>query len=115
MIILRRRWGIGTAFRLKRSHERRAPADSWTVERLSSRGMRKSAPRVDVCLKQVAPGTALRWLKHRVEEFRPRSSQELNAKPRAWTPVVDARTGGTVPLPARGHQGVKAGWDGLSP
>src|SRR5437016_14374120 len=60
--------GVGVTIRLKRSYDPRAPADgrSILVERLGSRGRKKSAPKTGAWLKEVAPSTELpRWFAHR--------------------------------------------------
>ena len=95
--------------RLKRSYDPRALADGRRilVERLWPRGMKKSALEADAWLKEVAPSTELReWFGHRVErwdEFRRRYRKELNDKPDAWAPILDASRRGTVTLLYSAH------------
>jgi uncharacterized protein YeaO (DUF488 family) len=95
--------------RLKRAYDPRAREDGWRVlvERLWPRGMKKEALEADAWLKEVAPSTELRrWFGHRVErwhEFRRRYNKELNAKPDAWAPILDASRQGTVTLLYSAH------------
>jgi uncharacterized protein YeaO (DUF488 family) len=90
--------------RLKRTYDPPARADGRRilVERLWPRGMKKEALEADAWLKEVAPSTELRrWFGHRVErwnEFRRRYKKELNEKPDAWAPILDASRQGTVTL-----------------
>ena len=95
--------------RLKRTYDPPARADGRRilVERLWPRGMKKESLEADVWLKEVAPSTELRqWFGHRVErwnEFRRRYEKELNAKPEAWAPILDASRQGTVTLLYSAH------------
>ena len=77
------------------------------VERLWPRGVRKDALVLDVWLKDVAPSTALRrWFGHdpaRWREFRERYAAELEARPDAWAPIVQADRSGTVTLLYSSH------------
>jgi uncharacterized protein YeaO (DUF488 family) len=90
--------------RLKRAYDPPARADGRRilVERLWPRGMKKEALEADGWLKEVAPSTELRrWFDHRVErwnEFQRRYKKELNEKPDAWAPILDASRQGTVTL-----------------
>ena len=90
--------------RLKRTYDSPARADGRRVlvERLWPRGMKKEALAADAWLKEVAPSTELRrWFGHRVErwnEFQRRYKKELNEKPDAWAPILDASRKGTVTL-----------------
>jgi uncharacterized protein YeaO (DUF488 family) len=90
--------------RLKRTYDPPARADGRRilVERLWPRGMKKEALEADAWLKEVAPSTELRrWFDHRVErwnEFQRRYKKELNEKPDAWAPILDASRKGTVTL-----------------
>jgi uncharacterized protein YeaO (DUF488 family) len=72
------------------------------VERLWPRGLRKEALRLDRWLKEVAPSDELRrWFAHdpaRWDEFRRRYFAELDAKPEAWQPLLEAARGGPVTL-----------------
>jgi uncharacterized protein YeaO (DUF488 family) len=77
------------------------------VERLWPRGVRKDALALDGWLKDVAPTSALRrWFGHdpaRWEEFRRRYAAELDARPDAWAPLVQADRTGTVTLLFSAH------------
>lgn len=90
--------------RVKRAYEPRSRNDGQRilVERLWPRGMKKEALGADRWLKEVAPSTELRkWFGHRPErwqEFQRRYRKELDAKPDAWAPLLDASKKGTVTL-----------------
>lgn len=77
------------------------------VERLWPRGVRKDALMLDAWLKDVAPSTELRrWFGHdpaRWREFRERYAAELEARPDAWAPIVQADRSGTVTLLYSSH------------
>jgi uncharacterized protein YeaO (DUF488 family) len=77
------------------------------VERLWPRGVRKDALLLDAWLKDVAPSTALRrWFGHdpaRWQEFCARYAAELDARPEAWAPIVQADRSGTVTLLYSAH------------
>ena len=72
------------------------------VERLWPRGMKKDSLRMDGWLKDVAPSDELRrWFGHdpqRWEEFRRRYAAELDARPEAWRPLMEAAEQGDVTL-----------------
>jgi uncharacterized protein YeaO (DUF488 family) len=94
---------------LKRVYE---PVDTedgtrFLVERLWPRGVRKDALMLDAWLKDVAPSTELRrWFGHdpdRWQEFRRRYAAELEARPDAWAPIVQADRSGTVTLLYSSH------------
>ncbi|HEX5048832.1 MAG TPA: DUF488 family protein [Gammaproteobacteria bacterium] len=90
--------------RIKRAYERRARGDGRRilVERLWPRGMTKDSLHAHAWLREVAPSTDLRkWFGHRVErwpEFRRRYIEELDTKPDAWMPILDAARRGAVTL-----------------
>jgi uncharacterized protein YeaO (DUF488 family) len=90
--------------RLKRSYEPRVRTDGRRilVERLWPRGMKKEVLEADAWLKDVAPSAPLRqWFGHRTErweEFRRRYRKELDAKPEAWEPLLDASKKGRLTL-----------------
>ena len=77
------------------------------VERLWPRGVRKEAAALDAWLKEVAPSTTLRrWFGHdpaRWQEFCRRYAAELDARPDAWAPLVQADRSGTVTLLYSAH------------
>jgi uncharacterized protein YeaO (DUF488 family) len=95
--------------RIKRTYEPRARGDGRRilVERLWPRGMKKEDLHADAWMKDVAPSTELRqWFGHKVErweEFRRRYQRELNAKPDAWAPLLEASKQGTVTLLYSAH------------
>jgi uncharacterized protein YeaO (DUF488 family) len=72
------------------------------VERLWPRGMKKEALQMDGWLKDVAPsGELRRWFGHdpaRWEEFKQRYFAELDQKPEAWQPLLEAARKGDVTL-----------------
>ena len=94
---------------LKRVYEPVEEGDGtrFLVERLWPRGVRKDALVLDVWLKDVAPSTALRrWFGHdpaRWQAFRERYAAELEARPDAWAPIVQADQSGTVTLLYSSH------------
>jgi uncharacterized protein YeaO (DUF488 family) len=94
---------------LKRVYEPVEEGDGtrFLVERLWPRGVRKEALVLDAWLKDVAPSTELRrWFGHdpaRWQEFRERYAAELEARPDAWAPIVQADRSGTVTLLYSSH------------
>jgi uncharacterized protein YeaO (DUF488 family) len=90
--------------RVKRVYEPPAADDGrrFLVDRLWPRGARKEALRLDGWLKDVAPGDKLRrWFGHdaaRWPEFRDRYFAELDARPVAVRPLLDAAKRGPVTL-----------------
>lgn len=72
------------------------------VDRLWPRGMKKEALRLDGWLKDVAPSDELRrWFGHdpaRWDEFQRRYFDELDRRPDAWRPLVEAARRGDVTL-----------------
>jgi uncharacterized protein YeaO (DUF488 family) len=72
------------------------------VDRVWPRGVRKEELHLDGWLKDVAPSTELRrWFGHepsRWEEFRRRYTEELEAHPHAWRPLLEALAVGDVVL-----------------
>lgn len=95
--------------RVKRVYEEAQESDGkrFLVERLWPRGMKKEALAMEGWLKDVAPTTELRqWFGHdpaRWEEFRTRYGKELEEKPDAWKPLLEAARGGTVTLLFSSH------------
>jgi len=77
------------------------------VERLWPRGMRKESLHMDAWLKDVAPSDALRrWFGHdpaKWIEFRERYFAELDGKPDAIQPIVEAARRGNVTLLYSAH------------
>jgi uncharacterized protein YeaO (DUF488 family) len=94
---------------LKRVYEPVEEGDGtrFLVERLWPRGVRKDALVLDAWLKDAAPSTELRrWFGHdpaRWREFRERYAAELEARPDAWAPIVQADRAGTVTLLYSSH------------
>jgi uncharacterized protein YeaO (DUF488 family) len=89
---------------LKRVYDRPEPTDGsrFLVERLWPRGMKKATLHMALWLKEVAPSAALRrWFGHdpaKWEDFRHRYFAELDSKPEAWQPIVEATHRGNVTL-----------------
>lgn len=90
--------------KVKRVYASPAPDDGqrFLVDRLWPRGVKKEALQLDGWLKDVAPSDALRkWFGHdpaKWEEFQERYFAELEAKPEAWRPLLEAARQGTVTL-----------------
>ncbi len=93
-----------TSIKLSRVYDSQPLVDgkAFLVERLWPRGVRKDALTMDGWLRDVAPSGELRkWFSHdpaRWEEFRRRYSDELDANPESWQPLVHAAAHGTVTL-----------------
>ena len=89
---------------VKRVYDPPAPGDGrrFLVDRLWPRGVKKEALKLDGWLKEVAPSDELRrWFGHdpaKWEEFQRRYFAELEAKPEAWRPLLEAARQGTVTL-----------------
>lgn len=90
--------------RLKRAYDAPEPADGYRilVDRLWPRGVARSAARIDLWLREIAPSTALRkrfrhdpseWM-----EFRDRYFEELDENPAAVSTVRVHLREGTVTL-----------------
>ena len=88
----------------KRVYDTVAKTDGrrFLVERLWPRGIRKESLRMEGWLKDVAPSDALRrWFQHdpaKWKEFQERYRAELDAKPEAWQPLLDAVGYGNLTL-----------------
>ncbi len=95
--------------RLKRAYESAEKSDGtrFLVERLWPRGVKKEHLPLEAWLKEVAPSTELRkWFSHdpaKWPEFQRRYIAELEKKPEAWQPIVDAAQRGTVTLIYSSH------------
>ncbi|MFQ5693265.1 MAG: DUF488 domain-containing protein [Nitrospinota bacterium] len=78
------------------------PGPRFLVDRLWPRGVRKEALALDAWLKDAAPsGELRRWSGHdpaKWEEFRRRYFAELDARPEAWAPLLEAARRGDVTL-----------------
>lgn len=74
----------------------------YLVERLWPRGIRRNDLRIDGWLRDVAPSDELRrWFAHdptRWDEFRRRYFAELDQRPEAWRPLIEAARRGDVTL-----------------
>ncbi|MCL6520826.1 MAG: DUF488 domain-containing protein [Firmicutes bacterium] len=90
--------------RVKRVYEPAEEGDGLRclVDRLWPRGLSREAAGVDRWLKEAAPSPELRrWFAHdpaRWAEFRRRYSAELEARPDAWQPLLEAARSGGVTL-----------------
>ncbi len=95
--------------KLKRVYDSAREDDGirFLVERLWPRGMKKTALRLDAWLKDVAPSSELRkWFSHEPSkwiEFQRRYSAELDAKPEAVEPILEADRRGRVTLLYSSH------------
>ena len=95
--------------RLKRVYERAEPADGrrFLVERLWPRGVRKNALKFEAWVREAAPSHLLRrWFNHdpvKWEQFRRRYFAELDAKPGAVEPLLEAASRGTITLLYSSH------------
>src|SRR3990172_6714829 len=91
-------------FRTKRVYEPASPDDGvrFLVDRLWPRGLKKKDLQLDTWLKDVAPSDALRrWFSHdpaRWNGFLRRYFAELDAKPAALQPIVEAARRSTATL-----------------
>lgn len=94
---------------LKRVYDKRAPRDGkrFLVDRLWPRGVRKTEVHMDAWLKDAGPSTDLRkWFSHdpaKWPEFQRRYFRELDQRPDAWRPILDAAQRGTVTLLYSSH------------
>lgn len=92
------------AVRIKRAYEKPEPGDGFRVlvDRLWPRGVAKDAARIDLWLKDIAPGDELRrWFGHdpaRWTEFRQRYLRELEERPEAIAQLGAAVRAGPVTL-----------------
>lgn len=90
--------------RIKRVYEPPSPRDGarFLVDRVWARGRTREALKIDGWAKDAAPSTALRrWFGHdprKWDEFRRRYFAELDSKPEAWRPLVEAARRRTVTL-----------------
>ena len=98
-----------TMIKLKRAYDPASKDDGirFLVERLWPRGVKKAALRLDAWLKDVAPSTELRrWFSHdpsKWMEFQRRYFAELDAKPAAAEPILQAGRRGRVTLVYSSH------------
>ena len=89
---------------VKRVYDRPEPTDGdrFLVERLWPRGMKKATLHMTLWLKEAAPSDALRrWFGHdpaKWEDFQRRYLAELDSKPEAWRPILEAAHRGHITL-----------------
>ncbi len=89
---------------MKRVYEpaRREDGRRFLVDRLWPRGIKRETLSLDAWVKEVAPSDTLRrWFAHdphRWDEFRRRYAAELDRRPEAWGPILEAARSGTVTL-----------------
>jgi len=89
---------------LKRAYDPAELEDGrrFLVERLWPRGMKKDRLLMDAWVRDVAPSDVLRrWFAHdpkKWEEFQRRYFAELDRKPEAWQPLLEAARQGTITL-----------------
>ncbi len=94
---------------LKRAYEPASPGDGvrFLVERLWPRGVTKVKLRIEAWLKEAGPSTDLRkGFGHDPEKwdaFRRRYRRELDARPAAWQPILEAARRGPVTLVYSSH------------
>ncbi|MCI0408368.1 MAG: DUF488 family protein [Acidobacteria bacterium] len=90
--------------RVKRVYEpaQRGDGRRFLVDRLWPRGIKRERLTLDAWVKEVAPSDSLRrWFAHdphRWDEFRRRYAAELDRRPEAWGPILEAARRGTVTL-----------------
>jgi uncharacterized protein YeaO (DUF488 family) len=83
-------------------HDADTKGAAFLVERLWPRGVRRADVAMTAWLKDVAPSTELRtWFGHspeRWKEFQQRYEAELDARPEAWQPLLDAARSADITL-----------------
>jgi uncharacterized protein YeaO (DUF488 family) len=90
--------------RVKRVYEPAAPEDGrrFLVDRLWPRGVKRATLAIEGWLRDAAPSDDLRrWYGHdpaRWEEFQRRYQAELDGRPEAWRPLLDAAGAGDITL-----------------
>jgi uncharacterized protein YeaO (DUF488 family) len=90
--------------RLKRAYDSPEAGEGsrFLVDQLWPRGIKKEALKLDAWLKDAAPSSELRrWFNHdpaRWQEFQKRYAQELDSKPEAWKPLLQAAMQGDITL-----------------
>lgn len=95
--------------RVKRVYDPDKPEDGarFLVERLWPRGMKKEALRMEAWVKDVSPSDALRrWFGHdpaKWREFCRRYTAELDSRPEARKPLLEAARRGNVTLLYSAH------------
>ncbi|RMI13775.1 MAG: DUF488 domain-containing protein [Calditrichaeota bacterium] len=95
---------MGERIRIKRIFEPPLPEDGFRVlvDRLWPRGLPKESARIDLWLKEIAPGHDLRkWFGHdpeKWEEFQRRYFRELDQRPEAVEQLLQKTREGTMTL-----------------
>lgn len=90
--------------KIKRVYENSNASDGarFLVERFWPRGIKKQKLKVAAWLKETAPSDDLRrWFAHdplKWEQFQQRYRAELETRPEAWKPILDASKHGNVTL-----------------
>jgi uncharacterized protein YeaO (DUF488 family) len=81
------------------------------VDRLWPRGLKRQSLSLDAWVRDVAPSDTLRrWFAHdpdRWDEFRRRYAAELDRRPEAWGPILEAARTGTVTLVYRARDSTR--------
>jgi len=94
---------------LQRAYDEESSKDGtrFLVERLWPRAVKKSSLKIERWLKDASPSTELRkWFDHdpaKWDEFRRRYFVELDDRPEAWRPIIDAAAHGKVTLVYGSH------------
>jgi uncharacterized protein YeaO (DUF488 family) len=94
---------------LKRVYDKQEPHDGtrFLVERLWPRGIRKADLHIDGWQKEVGPSDHLRkWFSHdpaKWTEFQHKYFTELDQRPDAWQPILQAAEHGSVTLVYSSH------------
>jgi uncharacterized protein YeaO (DUF488 family) len=89
---------------IKRVYEEQSPSDGarFLVDHLWPRGLKKQEVKMEAWLKDVSPSNGLRhWFGHepaKWQEFQRRYFAELNKKPEAWQPLLQAAQEGGITL-----------------
>ena len=94
---------------LKRVYDKQETRDGlrFLVERLWPRGVRKAEVQMEAWEKEVGPSDRLRkWFSHdpaKWKQFQHKYFAELDQRPDAWQPILDAAERGTVTLLYSSH------------
>jgi len=94
---------------LRRVYDKQETHDGlrFLVERLWPRGVRKAEVQMEAWEKEVGPSDRLRkWFSHdpaKWKQFQQKYFAELDQRPDAWQPILDAAERGTVTLLYSSH------------